>query len=262
MPGVIEGMKLHGPLYDMRALGFRSGSVVTVTGGASGIGKATVLAAVKSSLTAAIWDIDGIAAEAAVKEAEALGGRAAAFLVDVTDPASVERAWDATPALGDCCYLVNNAGPASNAEGSFLKNLEAALGSMDLVTSRWLERVGKGAESMVNIASIAGNFQGGGKSTSAFYPSAKAGVTGYTRYLATRHDGRPRVNAVAPGMTLTPRTVPFLANPAIAGNMERIPQGRPAYPEELAAAILFLLSPAASYINGVLLPVDGGWAVS
>jgi NAD(P)-dependent dehydrogenase (short-subunit alcohol dehydrogenase family) len=116
--------------------------------------------------------------------------------------------------------------------------------------------------SLVNLASVAGNFQGGGQTIAAFYPAAKTGIAGYTRYLATKYGGKPRANAVAPGLTLTPRTIPFMQNPAIAETVERVPLGRPGYPEELAAAILFLLSPAASYINGVLLPVDGGWVVA
>jgi NAD(P)-dependent dehydrogenase (short-subunit alcohol dehydrogenase family) len=122
--------------------------------------------------------------------------------------------------------------------------------------------VGDSAASVVSLASVAGNFQGGGQTISPFYPASKTGIAGYTRWLATKYGGKPRANAVAPGMTLTPRTIPFMQNPAISENVARIPLGRPGYPEELAAAILFLLSPAASYINGVLLPVDGGWAVA
>lgn len=253
---------VHGPLYDMRALGFEPGQVVTVTGAGSGIGKATALSAATSGLTVAAWDIVGESAEATAREIARGGGKALAITVDVTDPGGVADAWEASLALGDCRYLVNNAGPPSNDGGPFLANLEKALGSMELVTSQWLDRVGSEAASVVNLASVAGNFQGGGQTIAAFYPAAKTGITGYTRYLATKHGGKPRANAVAPGMTLTPRTVPFMQNPAIADNVSRVPVGRAGYPEELAAAILFLLSPAASYINGVLLPVDGGWAVA
>ncbi|MDG2001845.1 MAG: SDR family oxidoreductase [Novosphingobium sp.] len=257
-----EDVQLHGPLYDMRALGFEAGQVVTVTGAGSGIGKATALAAATSGLGVAAWDINGDAAQITADEIAGLGGKALAITVDVADPEGVARAWDASLALGECPYLVNNAGPPSNDEAPFLTNLERALGSVELVTSQWLARVGDRADSLVNLASVAGNFQGGGKTIQAFYPAAKTGITGYTRYLASKYDGKPRANAVAPGMTLTPRTVPFMQNPAIAENARSIPVGRPGYPEELAAAILFLLSPAASYINGVLLPVDGGWVVA
>ena len=126
------------------------------------------------------------------------------------------------------------------------------------MTTGWLEHCADVAASVVNLASIAGNFSGGGKTIQPFYPAAKTAIVGYTRYLATRYDGQPRANAVAPGLTITPRTAPHINPASVAG----IPQGRAGFAEELAAVILFLLSPAASYVNGVVLPVDGGWSVA
>lgn len=253
-----EKQQLHGPSYDMRALGFVSGETVVVTGAGSGIGKATALAAARSGLNVAVWDIVGDSAVETAREAKDLGVEALAVTVDVADAAAVADAWEGTLPLGACRYLVNNAGPPSLAEGAFADNLAIALGSVELVTSQWLARCGEEAASVVSLASIAGNFQGGGRAIAPFYPAAKTGIVGYTRYLATRYGGRPRANAVAPGVTITPRTAPMLGNPATAEVVARIPQGRLGYPEDLASAILFLLSPAASYINGVLLPVDGG----
>ena len=72
--------------------------------------------------------------------------------------------------------------------------------------------------------------------------------------------GLPRANAVAPGVIITPRTEAFIDQPVISAQIAVIPAQRAGFPEEIASAILFLLSPAAAYINGVLLPVDGGWA--
>src|SRR5205085_6194630 len=115
------------------------------------------------------------------------------------------------------------------------------------------------AASVVSISSVAGNFQGGGKGIKPFYPAAKGGIAAYTRYLCVHYEGKPRANAVAPGFTLTPRTVPYLDHPGMKQSLERIPVGRLGYPEDIAGAVLFLLSPAAAYVNGVLLPVDGGW---
>ena len=253
---------LHGPLYDMHALGFTSGETVVVTGAGSGIGRATALAAALSGLNVAAWDINGEAVRQTAAMIADDGGNALALTVDVGDRSAVAAAWDRTLSLGKCCYLVNNAGPPSTAEGEFADNLMSALGSVELVTMQWLERCADSAASLVNLASIAGNFQGGGKTIAPFYPTAKTGITGYTRYLATRFDGRPRANAVAPGVTITPRTAPMLESQAIGETLARIPQGRLGFPEELASAILFLLSPAASYINGVLLPVDGGMALA
>lgn len=253
--------KLHGPVYDMRTLGFQDGQAVTVTGAGSGIGKATAITAAKTGLRVAAWDIDGDAAGRTAAEIRDSGGDAIAVTVDVSDARAVAAAWRDTLDLGDCGYLVNNAGPPSTARGPFRDNLNAALGSVELVTSQWIDRLGDAAASVVNIASIAGNFQGGGQTISPFYAAAKTGITGYTRWLATRYGGRPRANAVAPGVIITPRTAPMLDNPVIAETAIRIPQGRLGFPEEIASAILFLLSPAASYVNGVLLPVDGGAAL-
>jgi 3-oxoacyl-[acyl-carrier protein] reductase len=254
--------EFHGPIRDLSSLGFAAGDVVTVTGGASGIGRATALTAVQAGLTVAIWDLNAEGAAETARMAEATGGRALAIEADVTDFSAVARAWDATLALGPSRYLVNNAGPPSFSPEPFLDNLTAALGSVELVTTQWLGRCGEQADSLVNIASIAGNFSGGGQTISPFYPTAKMGVVGYTRWLATRHGGRPRANAVAPGVILTPRTIPSIEDPSRAAVNASIPQGRLGFPEELASAIVFLLSPAASYINGVLLPVDGGLSVA
>jgi NAD(P)-dependent dehydrogenase (short-subunit alcohol dehydrogenase family) len=123
----------------------------------------------------------------------------------------------------------------------------------------WLERHRAEAASVVSISSVAGNFQGGGQSIQPFYPTAKGAIAAYTRHLATHYKGKPRANAVAPGFTITPRTEPYLDHPGMMENIARIPAGRAGYPEDIAAATLFLLSPAAAYVNGVLLPVDGGW---
>ena len=252
---------LHGPLRDLSGLGFAAGEVAVVTGGGSGIGRAVALTAAKAGLTVAVWDLVPEWAAETVRLVGELGGRALAVTVDVADPAQVSRAWEETLPLGSCRYLVNNAGPPSMDQGPFCDNLLRALGSVEDVTSQWLARCGDVAASVVSIASIAGNFQGGGKANAAFYPTAKTGIVGFTRHLATKCGGRPRANAVAPGFTLTPRTIPYLENPLVARSVANIPMERAGFPEEVAAGVVFLLSPAASYINGVLLPVDGGMAI-
>ena len=250
---------LHGPQYDLRGLGFAAKEVIVVTGAGSGIGRATALMAAKSGLAVAAWDMDLKAAEEAVAEISNSGGIALAVSANVGDDAAVARAWDATGVLGPCRYLVNNAGPGSSSDAPFNDNLTLAVGSVHRVTTSWLALHAGQAVSVVNISSVAGNFQGGGETTQAFYPAAKGAIAAYTRYLATRHRGKPRANAVAPGFTATPRTIPYLERPAIRESIARIPMGRPGLPEEIAVAVLFLLSPAASYINGVLMPVDGAW---
>lgn len=252
---------LHGPLRDLSSLGFERDEVAVVTGGGSGIGRAVALTAAKAGLAVAVWDIVPEWAAETVRLAGEQGGKALAVTADVADPMQVSRAWEATLPLGACRYLVNNAGPPSMDRGPFRENLLRALGSVEDVTSQWLSRCGDVAASVVSIASVAGNFQGAGKANAAFYPTAKTGIVGFTKHLATKCGGRPRANAVAPGFTLTPRTIPYLENPVVARNVANIPMERAGFPEEVAAGVVFLLSPAASYINGVLLPVDGGMAI-
>jgi NAD(P)-dependent dehydrogenase (short-subunit alcohol dehydrogenase family) len=250
---------LHGPQYDLRSLGFAAREVAVVTGAGSGIGKAIALMAAKSGLAVAAWDMNIAGAEETAAEILNLGGTAIAVAADVGEDAAVAHAWESTRALGACRYLVNNAGPPSSSTAPFNDNLLLAVGSVQRVTTSWLALGSEQAASMVNIASVGGNFQGGGLTMQPFYPTAKGAIAAYTRYLATRYKGKPRANAVAPGFITTPRTIPYLESAAIKESITRIPMGRAGLPEEIAAAVLFLLSPAAAYINGVLLPVDGGW---
>jgi len=250
---------LHGPQYDLRGLGFAAREVIVITGAGSGIGKATALMAARSGLAVGIWDMDIAGANETAREIESAGGQALAIAVNVGEDAAVANAWEATRALGPCRYLVNNAGPGSSSKAPFDDNLLLAVGSVHRVTTSWLELHAADAASVVNISSVAGNFQGSGLNAQPFYPTAKGALAAYTRYLATRHKGKPRANSVAPGFTITPRTIPYLDYPGMLENLARIPQGRAGFPEEIASAVLFLLSPAAGYINGVLLPVDGGW---
>ena len=249
----------HGPLYDLSGLGFAAKEVIVITGAGSGIGRATALMAANSGLAVALWDMNLTAAEEAAAEIVHAGGAALAVCANVGNDEAVAKAWDATRALGPCRYLVNNAGPGSSSEAPFNDNLTLAVGSVHRVTTSWLTLHAEQAVSVVNVSSVAGNFQGGGQTTQAFYPTSKGAIAAYTRYLATHHRGSPRANAVAPGFTTTPRTIPYLDRPAMRESIARIPMGRPGLPEEIAVAVLFLLSPAASYINGVLMPVDGAW---
>jgi 3-oxoacyl-[acyl-carrier protein] reductase len=250
----------HGPTYDFRTLGFKSGEAVVVTGAASGIGRATALTAAKSGLTVAVWDLDLGGARETAAEIEKAGGRAIAVKVDIDRDADVQAAWEQTLPLGPCRYLVNNAGPESASKMPFEDGLRIAVGGLKRVTSTWLEKQRDVAASMVNMASVSGNFLAVGNAE--FYPAAKGAIAALTRQYAFKFKGRPRANAVAPGFTLTPRTIPYLDNPARAATIKRIPSGRFGHPEDIASAVLFLLSPAADYINGVLLPVDGGWVIS
>ena len=241
-------------------LGFADDAVVIVTGAAHGIGQAVARAAARQGLAVAAWDLDGDAVEALATELRTDGAFALGLAVDVTDDGQVEHALQhSTDALGPIGLLVNNASPSSYGDTPFAEGLLGAVDSARRVTEAWLSRAGAREGSLVNVSSVAGALTGGGAVD--WYATAKAGLVGYTRYLAVHRPQGIRANAVAPGFTRTRRTVDLFASEAGRANIERNPLRRPAEPEEIAAPIIFALSPAASYVNGVLLPVDGGTVV-
>jgi NAD(P)-dependent dehydrogenase (short-subunit alcohol dehydrogenase family) len=229
--------------------------VVIVTGAGSGIGRATARNAARVGLTVAAWDLNPDSGAETVRD---IGSAAIHVIADVTDDAQVAAALDRS---GPARYLVNNAGPASAAEYAFDDAITASLGSMRRVTAAWLDQSDRRPDgaALVNVSSVAGNLIG---TAPDWYPAAKAGIMGYTRHLAAYRSGDVRANAVAPGMTDTPRLAGFTNSEIGQRALSRIPLGRLATPDEISWAILFLLSPLASYINGVLLTVDGGWTVT
>ncbi len=237
---------------NMRELGFNAGDVCVITGAASGIGRATAKLAARSGLLVWAWDFSQESLAAVVKEIEDSGGQAVATIADVTDEAAVKRAWDQAASIGAPHYLVNNAGPAQPTPLSYMEGLIQGPGSQAVVTEEWLSRHGDVADSVVMIASIAAVM-----GVANWYGPAKAAVAGYARSVAVRCGGKPRANSIGPGLTRTPRTEVYgdeLLTAAAASN----PMRRIGEPEDLANAIVFMLSPAAGYINGTYLPVDGG----
>jgi NAD(P)-dependent dehydrogenase (short-subunit alcohol dehydrogenase family) len=244
------------------------GCVAIVTGGANGIGRATCLALAAAGATVAVADLDAPAAGAVVAEIERAGGAAAAFAFDV----SCERPVEANLAQviarwGRLDILVNNAGTALrrpavdlpledwnkvvavNQTGVFLCSRAAA--------KRMIPQ-GKGA--IVNTASIMG-LSGGGLYPNISYQTTKGAIVNLTRALAVEWAPHGiRVNAVAPTYVRTNFIKPLLDQPELVARIEAMtPLRRLAEPEEVAAAILFLASPAASMITGHTLPVDGGF---
>jgi 3-oxoacyl-[acyl-carrier protein] reductase len=129
------------------------------------------------------------------------------------------------------------------------------VGSYAAVTDGFVARHSAEAESATFTASIAGNFMVG--PTTDWYPAAKAGIVGYMRHAAVKYRGHPRANSVAPGGTVTRRTAEAFSSPMMQERLRNHPLGRAAEADEIAAVICFLLSPAASFVNGVLIPVDG-----
>jgi 3-oxoacyl-[acyl-carrier protein] reductase/2-deoxy-D-gluconate 3-dehydrogenase len=248
-----------------------SGKVAFVTGAAGAIGSAIAQRLAANGARVVIADIDAAGARAmAAQLPDAL-----ALEVDIRDPASVEAGVAATMArYGRLDILVNNAGvntfanrvtidafpleewhrvTAIDLDGLFLMS-RAALAPM--------LAAGQGGR-IVNIASVVG--LAAMRLQSAFV-AAKAGVVHLTRSMALELGPRNvLVNAIAPGSIMTEgtRKLFYGADGTFAGRtaefMEHIPLRRPGTPEEIGEAVLFFVSPAAAYVTGQVLAVDGGW---
>jgi NAD(P)-dependent dehydrogenase (short-subunit alcohol dehydrogenase family) len=182
--------------------GFTPGDVVVVTGAGSGIGRATAVHAAELRLAVAAWDRDGATVAGTVTEIEKDGGRAVAVTADVTVPEEVETGFARSRELGVVRHLVNNAGPSSAVDLDFDEALVASVGSMRRMVDTWLAACAPDAASLVNIASVAGTTIG---TASGWYCASKSAIAGWTRHLAAYRSDEVRSNAVAPGMTDTPR---------------------------------------------------------
>lgn len=241
--------------------------VAAVTGGASGIGEACARRLRAAGARLAVIDLDQARAEAV---AESLGGGARAFALDVRDAEAVERTAAAVEAaLGPCEILVTSAGviqvplpPEELPLATWDKVVAVDQRGVYLSCLAFGRRMaGRGRGSIVNIASVAGLRS---MPLHAYAP-AKAAVISMTEGLAAEW-GRSgvRVNAVAPGYTLTPALKDAIAKgqrdvEVLAANSAL---GRAIEPEEIAEGVFFLASDAARAITGVTLPVDAGWLVA
>lgn len=242
-------------------LGFSSDDAVLITGAGSGIGRAVALRAAECGLSASLWDLnpDGLA-ETAELVRSATDQRVHTWVADVSDDEAVTSGLaDAHASLGHIRFLHNNAGPASSANIPFDRAVEICVGSVRRMTDAWAALGPGNGAAMVSTTSVAGNLVG---TDSAWYSASKAAIMGYVRHLAAHRAHEFRSNGVAPGMTDTPRLAGFASSDTGHHVLSRIPLKRMATPDDIAWATLFLLSPLADYINGVFLPVDGGWTVT
>ena len=245
-----------------------AGRRALVTGGTRGIGLATARAlAAEGARVAVSWLRSADDAAAALAALSAQGATAHAVRADVGDPAAVRRMFaEAGDALGGSPdVLINNAAITEDgllmmlADEAWERVIRTDLGGPALCCRLALRGMIAGRWGrIVNVVSPAAFL---GQEGASNYAAAKAGLVGLTKSLA-REVARfgVTVNAVSPGLVET-QLLATLA-PARRQEMERqVALGRPGTPEEIAAAIVFLVSPAASYVTGTTLHVDGGLAM-
>jgi 2-dehydro-3-deoxy-L-rhamnonate dehydrogenase (NAD+) len=245
-----------------------AGKVALITGAASGIGCAAALRFARGSAAVMCADIDAGGAKETAERIAAAGGRSAALALDVTDENAVRDALQRTLAeLGGLNVIFNNAGVGIQ---SFERTLDVNLKGVYYGLRHGAELLAsRGGGAIVSTASIAGlvglestfpaegPLEGGGIG----YIASKHGVVGLTRQYALHYAKRGvRVNAVAPGYIATQMTAMLRQTPELEQRVAKLhPMERLGRPEEIAEAALFLASDAASFITGVVLPVDGGY---
>ncbi len=244
-----------------------NGQVVLITGASSGIGKATAEAMAQQGARVAVnYCKNRAGAESAVAAIGKAGGQAILVQADVTRTAEVQAMVQAArDTWGRIDILVNNAGDllarrtlADMTEEYWDQIMALNLKSVFLCARAvWEEMAARRSGVIVNITSIAGR-NGGGPGAAA-YAAAKGGLLTYTKGLAKELAPYGiRVNAVAPGVIQTPYHERYSAPDLFQKYLASIPVGRAGTPEEVADVIVFLASPAARYITGETVEVNGG----
>jgi NAD(P)-dependent dehydrogenase (short-subunit alcohol dehydrogenase family) len=245
--------------------------VALVTGAGSGLGLATAKAFAESGASVVLADWNEEAARSAAEELIARGHKALAIRCDVADDAQVEAMVEQTVAtFGRLDAAYNNAG----VQNVVAETADQTREDFDRVTAinlrgvwscmkyelRQMREQGSGA--IVNCSSIGGLIGGAGRGT---YHAAKHGVIGLTKSAALEYAARGiRINAVCPGLIQTPMSDQMVAAgqaDALDAMLKNVPIGRLGRPEEIADAVLWLCSSAASLVVGHALTVDGGYTV-
>jgi NAD(P)-dependent dehydrogenase (short-subunit alcohol dehydrogenase family) len=250
-------------------MGRLDGKVAFITGSASGIGRAGATLFAGEGAKVAVIDISRPGGEETVRMAREAGGDATFIETDVTDPASVERAIEATVSrYGKLNVLYNNAGGSTNIDGlvtevsidEWWRAIRLDLFGTFLCCRFGIpELIKAGGGSIVNTTSIVAMVG----TAKAGYTAAKGGVLALTRSMAVAYGKHNiRVNAVAPGATQTERVKEHLAHDRRLGNMQSRHHVGLGEPEDVAHTALFLASDESRRITGAIIPVDSGYTAS
>lgn len=252
-------MRAFGPTFE--------GRVALVTGGASGIGRATALQFAHQGAAVVVADLERSHGDLVVAAIEAMGSRARFVKADVSDPEQVTAMVAAVEEeFGRLDVAVNNAGTSGTYkplveqsvedwQRTLAVNLTGTFLCLQAEIPAILD-VGRGA--IVNVASAAGLI---GFANLPAYVASKHGVVGLTKSAALEYARRDiRINAVCPGNVRTPMLEGFAGGDekALAGMGKMTPIGRLAEPDEIAEAIVWLCSDAASFVTGHAMAIDGG----
>lgn len=239
--------------------------IALVTGGASGIGAATCRELARAGAHVLIADLNLAAAEALAAELP----NAKAVAMDVTDSASIAAAFAKIPQLD---ILVNNAGIGlvgditRTSEEDFARVMRVNVNSVFLVTQAAFPLLLATRGSIVNIGSVAATV---GVKQRFAYCASKGAVLAMTRQIAVDYPKELRINCIAPGTVQTPFVEGYLEKyhahekeKVRAELVARQPIGRLGTPEDIASLVRYLCSREAEFINGALIPIDGGWTAA
>ncbi|MEN8673385.1 SDR family NAD(P)-dependent oxidoreductase [Nocardioides sp.] len=238
---------------------------VLVTGAGQGMGRATAILFAQEGAHVAVTDLDQVNAESVAAEIVAAGGRAAAWSLDVGDPASIHEVVPAVAGeLGGLDVVVNNAGIAgfTPLDGDDYEELWERMLRINLTSQQRIIRAALPflrASSSPRIVNIASTEALGATVNDSAYAASKAGVAGLTRALAMDFGKEGiTVNCICPGPIETPMTAFAAPEDKALYAHRRTALRRYGLPEEVAHMTLSLCLPAAGYVTGTVIPVDGG----
>jgi NAD(P)-dependent dehydrogenase (short-subunit alcohol dehydrogenase family) len=243
------------------------GKIALVTGGASGIGRATALTFAREGAKLVIADMNEDGGQQTVHMITEKGGEAIFVRTDVSQAVEVQALISkAVETYGrlDCAH--NNAGISGGGRALTADYAEDRWHQVTAVnlTGVWLcmryeipQMLSQGSGAIVNTASVAGLI---GSRGLAAYVASKHGVVGLTKTAALEYAQQSiRVNCVCPGVIQTPMTEGALSDPALQAQITVRPMGRVGTPEEVAEAVVWLCSDAASFVTGHAMSIDGGY---